>query len=88
MKLRHCASPPRHSQRLLVRIAPKDVALFRFHLEAHDNLAFFTTLERKTALLKVVFSAQQENSVRTALAEIADSVPLNVEEWPFGRERD
>lgn len=78
-------APPRHSGRLLVRVAPGDVALFRFLLEAYDNLALFTTLERKTALLKVVFSPHAENAVRAALAEIAGSVPLSVEDWPFPR---
>lgn len=80
---RPCGEPPRRSGRLLVRLAPEDVALFRFHLEAHDNLALFTTLERRTALLKVLFSPQEEMAVRLALEEIAASVPLTVEDWPF-----
>lgn len=80
--------PPRRSGRLLVRLAPEDVALFRFHLEAHDNLALFTTLERKTALLKVLFSPQDEEAVRLALEEIAASVPLAVEDWPFACRRE
>ena len=82
---RPCPAPPRHSGRLLVRLAPADVALFRFLLEAYENLAFFTVLERKTALLKVVFSPQQEDAVRAALAAIGASVPLTVADWPFAR---
>ena len=85
MTARPCAAPPRHSGRLLVRLAPQDVALFRFLLEAYENLAFFTTLERRTALLKVMYSPQQENAVRAALAEIGESVSLVMEEWPFIR---
>ncbi|MBD5626750.1 MAG: DUF4911 domain-containing protein [Desulfovibrio sp.] len=88
MTARHCPEAPRHSGRLLVRLAPADVALFRFLLEAYENLAFFTVLERKAALLKVVFSPQQEDAVRTALAEIGASVPLTVEDWPFARADD
>ena len=80
---RPCAAPPRHSGRLLVRLAPGDVALFRFLLEAYENLALFTVLERKTALLKVVFSPHAEGAVRAALTEIAASLPLSVEDWPF-----
>lgn len=76
---------PRRSARLLVRLPPADVALFRFLLEAYENLAFFTVLERRTALLKVVFSPQQEDTVRAALAEIGASLPLVVEDWPFAR---
>ena len=85
MTPRPCAAPPRQSGRLLVRLAPADVALFRFLLEAYENLAFFTTLERRTALLKVMYSPQQESAVRAALAEIGESVPLKVEDWPFIR---
>lgn len=84
MTHRPCPAPPIRSGRLLVRVAPGNVALFRFLLEAYENLAFFTTLERRTALLKVMFSPQQADAVRAALAEIAESVPLTVEEWPFG----
>ncbi|MBD5539542.1 MAG: DUF4911 domain-containing protein [Desulfovibrio sp.] len=80
-----CPAAPRQSGRLLVRLAPADVALFRFLLEAYENLAFFTVLERKTALLKVVFSPQQEDAVRAVLAEIAASVALTVEDWPLAR---
>ena len=80
---RPCAAPPRHSGRLLVRLAPGDVALFRFLLEAYDNLALFTVLERRTALLKVVFSPHAEDAVRAALAEIGENIRLTVEDWPF-----
>lgn len=85
MRPRPCTAPPRRSGRLLVRLAPSDVAIFRFLLEAHDNLALFTTLERRGALLKVMFSPQQEKAVRGALAEIGESLPLTVEDWPFAR---
>ena len=34
--------PPPRSARLYVRLARQDIALFRFLLEAHDNLAVFT----------------------------------------------
>ncbi|WP_165079352.1 MULTISPECIES: DUF4911 domain-containing protein [unclassified Desulfovibrio] len=88
MSPRPCAPPPRHSGRLLVRLAPGDVAIFRFFLEAYENLALFTVLERKAALLKVVFSPRQEDAVRRALAEIGASVPLAVGDWPFARPED
>ena len=88
MTPRLCAAAPRHSGRLLVRLAPQDVALFRFLLEAYENLAFFTTLERRTALLKVMYSPQQESAVRAALAEINESVPLAVEDWPFAGSKE
>lgn len=88
MMPRPCSPAPERSGQLLVRVAPADVALFRFLLEAYENLALFTTLERRAALLKILFSPQQEKAVRAALDEIGASVPLMVEDWPFVCERD
>ena len=75
---------PTRSGRLLVRLAPQDTAIFRFLLEAYDHTAYFTVLEPKTALLKIVFSPHLENETRTALAQMAQSLPFCVEEWPLG----
>lgn len=74
---------PSQSGRLLVRLASEHTALFRFLLEAYDNLAYFTVLERRTALLKLVFSPQRERALRRALAEMTQSLPFTVEDWPF-----
>lgn len=75
--------PPRRSGRLLVRLKPVHVAMFRFLLEAYDNLAYFTVLNRHEALLKIVFSPHRERAVRTALEAVGGSVPLVTEEWPL-----
>ena len=75
--------PPRRSGRLLLRLTPEHIALFRFLLESYDNLAYFTVLERRTALLKLVFSPQRERAVRRALAEMARSLPFTAEDWPL-----
>lgn len=73
---------PSVSKRLLVRLAPAQVGMFRFLLEAYEHLAYFTVLERQTALLKVVFSPHRERYTREALAQIGESLPLNIQEWP------
>jgi hypothetical protein len=75
--------PPLHSASLLVRLTPEHTGLFRFLLEAYEHMAFFTVLEHKTALLRLIFSPHREREVREALAQIAQSLPLSVEEWPF-----
>ncbi len=59
------------------------MALFRFLLEAYDNCAYFTVLERRPALLKLVFSPPRERAARRAPAEMAQSLPFSVEEWPL-----
>jgi len=38
--------PPRTSARLYARIAPRHIAMFRFLLEAQDNLGYMTVLDR------------------------------------------
>ena len=68
--------------RLLVRLEPRHTALFRFLLEAYGHVAAFSVLEPKTALLKVIFSPHCEQAARRALAEIGESIPLDVREWP------
>ncbi len=76
---------PEHSLHVLVTLLPEHVALFRFLLEAHDNLALFTVLDRHQALLKVLFSPHQARDVQNVLASIAESVPLKVHPWPVAR---
>ena len=75
--------PPQASLRFLVRLAPQDVAMFRFLLEAYDNLAYFTVLDVGEALLSVVCSPHQEDAVCRALEGIGEHLPLRFEPWPF-----
>ena len=81
-RARRPLSPLRESFRLLVRLAPEDVAMFRFLLEARDNLAGFTVLDRREALLKVFGSAHQEQAIYSALREIGESLKLEILPWP------
>ncbi|MDR1777518.1 MAG: DUF4911 domain-containing protein [Desulfovibrio sp.] len=72
---------------LLVTVERGRTAMFRFLLEAHENLAYFTVLERGTALLKVIFAPQQRTQVLAALEEISAAVPLQIKEWPASANR-
>jgi hypothetical protein len=56
--------------------------MLRFLLEAWDNLAAFTVLDRREALLKLFFAPEQSGRVRQALAAIREVVPLEVLPWP------
>ncbi|MEW5774271.1 MAG: DUF4911 domain-containing protein [Thermodesulfobacteriota bacterium] len=67
---------PTRSARLYLRLAPRDIALCRFLLEARDNLGYLTVLDRSAAVLELVYSPGQEREVREAVAEIAEDVPL------------
>ena len=75
--------PPTRSASLLVRIAPEHTGMFRFLLEAYDHVAYFTVLENRTALLRVIFSPYRQREAREALQQMAQSLPFSVEEWPY-----
>jgi hypothetical protein len=69
---------------LLIRIAPSDTGLFRYLLEGGDNLAMLTVLDPKKALFKLLFSPHQRGEVRAFLGSMRQTVPFEVQEWPFG----
>lgn len=46
----------RESDALYLRLPAERTALFRFLLEAYENVAYFTVLDRKEALIKYIFS--------------------------------
>lgn len=72
------APSPRFSARLYIRLAPERTRLFRYLLEAYDNLAYSSVIERKTCILKLVYSPMQEREFLAALAEIGQSLPLEI----------
>lgn len=68
---------------LVVRLDAKDVAMFRFLLEAYENLACFSVLEKRPALLKLMFAAESREEVIATLNEIGRTIRLDWSEWPF-----
>ncbi|SKA94424.1 protein of unknown function [Paucidesulfovibrio gracilis DSM 16080] len=75
---------PAHSARLYVRVRREHIGLFRFLLEAWDNLALFTVVDRLRGVLLLRFSPHQESEVRGFLAAAAEEMPLSVEYDPAG----
>lgn len=61
------------------------MALFRFILEAHDNLAYFTVLDRRICLLKLVFTPESGPSVLAVIEEMRFSLSISWREWPVPR---
>lgn len=59
--------PAKESGRIYIRMDSRDVAMFRFLLEAEDNLGYMTVLDRWRALLKVTFSPHQARQMRACL---------------------
>ncbi len=57
-----------------IKIAPSQVGMFRFLLEAYDNLALFTVLDKFQAILKVFYSPHQEKEALERLRDMQSLV--------------
>ncbi len=66
--------PPEHSTCLYVQISPKDIAMFKFLLEAEDNLGYMSVVDRWSAALKVVYSPHQQKAMQAWLASTAKAL--------------
>ena len=77
--------PPQRSGRIYVRIRPSLVHLFRFHLEAMDNLGIMTIVDRWDTVLMLRFSPHQEQEAREFLATLEE--PLGLKILPTFREK-
>ncbi|WP_147818921.1 DUF4911 domain-containing protein [Salidesulfovibrio onnuriiensis] len=73
-----CPPPPERSSRLYVRIAREKIALFRFLLEAHDNLGIFTVVSKFTGILMLRYTPHQEREMRAFLKGIGDDMDIEV----------
>lgn len=68
--------PVTDSGTLYLRLPARHIALFRFLLEAWENLAYFTVLDRREALIKVIFSPHMAEEVDLALADMGRALTL------------
>ena len=75
---RGACSAPERSARLYVYIDPSQVHLFRFFLEARDNLGIMTVVDRWRAALLLRFSPHQAGEIREFLEAAGESLPLSV----------
>ena len=82
---------PEFSARIYVTLDPGKEHLFRYFLEALDNLGLMTVVDRRQAALLIRFSPQQERDmlefleeVRAHLPGFAGPLPLPVRGGPEG----
>ena len=73
---------PKWSARLYVRLAKHDIALFRYLLEAQENLGYMSVVDCNAAVLKVVFSPHQEREMRDYLEIMRQTIEFFVLEQP------
>ena len=75
-------SAPERSARLYVYIDSSRVHMFRFLLEAQDNLGIMTVVDRWRAALLLRFSPHQQKEVREFLEAAGQSLPFSVVRVP------
>lgn len=61
---------------LYLQLEPKYMAMFRFLLEAYDNVAMFTVLDPKKTLLKLIFSPHDTKYIHEILTSMQSKVPF------------
>ena len=69
-----------------MRIAPGKVHMFRYLLEAEDNLGIMTVVDRWSAVLMVRFSPHQAGEMRAHLASMQASLEFALVELPSASE--
>ncbi|OEU71398.1 MAG: DUF4911 domain-containing protein [Desulfovibrio sp. S3730MH75] len=69
-------APPEFSSRIYVQIAPADIAMFRFLLEAMDNLSMFTVADRFKGILMLRYSPHQEREFNEFMDSIKDEIDI------------
>lgn len=65
---------PRFSACVYLRMPPANVAMFRFLLEAEDNLAYMSTVDRWASVVRVTFSPHQTKTVMHFFESMRESV--------------
>ncbi len=68
-------APPVRSDRLYLRLPPKDVAFFKFVMEGHDNLALLTVVDRFASVVRMLFAPDRRRDVDAFLASVRSDIP-------------
>jgi hypothetical protein len=67
--------PPEASRRLYVRLLPRHVALLKFLLEAEDNLALPTVVDRFAAVVRLQFCPEADGQVEDFVRDLGAMCP-------------
>ena len=68
-------TPPKESGRLYVRLASKHVALLKFLLEAEDNLALPTVVDRFAAVVRLAYAPEAAERVEGFVRDLTATCP-------------
>lgn len=61
-----------------MRVAPSDIALFRFLLEGYDNLGVFTVVDKFEGILLLRYSPHLRREMKTFLKAAATEMAIEV----------
>ncbi|MDC0336207.1 DUF4911 domain-containing protein [Pseudodesulfovibrio sp.] len=75
---RICPPPPTRSERMYIRIDPAKIGLFRFLLEANDNLGIFTVANKFKGILQLRFSPHQKREMKQFLKGVGSEMEVEV----------
>lgn len=69
---------PEWSEIVFAQLDHHKVHLFRYLLEAYDNLGYMTVVDRWGGVIKISFSPHQREEMMQALDEISETVPFKI----------
>lgn len=73
---------PSWSSTLYAKIEKKYIGMFRFLLEAQDNLGYASVVDNYDCVLKITFSPHQEREMRAFLKGMQQTIPFEIFERP------
>jgi len=68
----------RFSRRIYVQLKRQDIALFKFLLEAMDNLAYMTVVDKYRAVVQLVHAPDSEPEINAFLTAAGREMDLHV----------
>ncbi len=66
------------SKRVYIRLARRDIALFRFLLESWDNLAYMTVVDKYKAVVVLSYAPGSDSELREFLDCVNQEMELKV----------
>lgn len=69
-------SPPSWSERMYIRIPRREIAYFKFLLEAEHNLALMTVVDKYEAAIKLSYSPGQRQEVDSFLDGLKEEIAV------------
>lgn len=75
---RICPPPPTQSDRIYVRVAPAKIGMFRFLLEAYENLGIFTVTNKFKGILLLRYSPHQKREIQAFIKAARTEMDIQI----------